>query len=148
METCEQLEVLLSGFVDGELEQDEREQVQRHLEQCHPCALRTISLFQLRNEAAHVQFRDPPPEEWDEHAKGLFEETTRTFGWFFYVVAALFFLILIGCWTWRSFWQNELGWLYAIETVALLAGTICLLAAVLRRRILAQKTERYRDIIR
>jgi anti-sigma factor RsiW len=53
----------LSAFVDGELSPGQSNEVQQHLADCHPCALRVISVTQLKAATAHAGRRFAAPPE-------------------------------------------------------------------------------------
>lgn len=148
MESCESLEVLLSGFVDGELSAAEHERVKQHLEKCHQCALKVIAMNEIKKETGHIQFQDPPPEEWDEHAKGVFEAAGRGLGWIFYIVGAALYLVLIVSVLWGALVDREPSWKFAVVALSLLAGTAWLFIAVLNQRLKVRRTDRYKDIVR
>jgi hypothetical protein len=148
VEPCESLEILLCGFVDGELSPAEHERVRQHLTECHGCALKVIAMNAMREHTKHVQFQDPPPEEWDEHAKGLFETAGRGLGWLFYIVGFVLYLILIVSALWECLVDREPGWGFVLVVFSLLAGTVWLFTAVFYQRLRARATDRYKDIVR
>jgi anti-sigma factor RsiW len=53
----------LSAFVDGELSPAEANGVQQHLVDCHPCALRVLSVMQLKAATGRAGQRFTPPPE-------------------------------------------------------------------------------------
>jgi anti-sigma factor RsiW len=53
----------LSAFVDGELSSGESNGVRQHLADCHPCALRVISVTQLKAATARAGQRFAAPPE-------------------------------------------------------------------------------------
>ncbi len=148
MGTCENLEELLSGYIDGELNDSDRQRVKQHLAECHQCAMKVIEMNELRHQIGHIQFQDPPPELWDEHAKGLFETSTRGLGWLLYVVGGILYVLAVVSFLWKALTTGKCDWRFVVGLFALLGGTVFLLVAVLQQRIRALKTDRYRDIIR
>jgi len=148
VEPCESLEVLLSGFVDGELSGVDRERVRQHLDECHRCALKVIAMNEIKRETAHIQFQDPPPEQWNEHSKGLFEATGRGVAWILYLVGGVLYLVLVASALWGAIVDREAGWKLALAGLLILAGTVSLFVAVLSQRLKARRTDRYRDIVR
>ncbi len=148
MGNCEHLEELLSGYVDGELNESDRLRVKQHLAECHQCALKVIAMNEMKHNTAHIQFQDPPPEVWDEHAKGIFERSTRGLGWILYVAGAILYIVAMVSFLWKSLVTGKGDWRFIVGIFALLGGTVFLLVAVLQQRIRALGTDRYRDIIR
>jgi hypothetical protein len=105
-------------------------------------------MTQIKSETAHIQFQDPPPEEWDEHARGVFEAASRGLGWVFYVVGGVLCLLLIVVALWGALVDRGPGWEFAAVALSLLAGTVWLFVAVFYQRLKAWRTDRYRDIVR
>ena len=146
MTSCDSVETLLSGFVDRELSPNDHQRVRQHVEECHPCALKVIAMYQMKNATAHIQFRDPPREEWDECSKGLFETSSRGFGWVLYIVAAGMYLIFLVSVLWGAL--NDPAWEMAVVGLSFIAGTVVLFIAILSQRLKTRRTDPYKDIIR
>jgi anti-sigma factor RsiW len=53
----------LDAFIDGELSPSEAREVQQHLAECHPCALRVLSATQLKAATARAGQRFAAPPE-------------------------------------------------------------------------------------
>lgn len=53
----------LSAFIDGELSSSEAEEIQQHLADCHPCALRVLTATQLKAATARAAQRFAAPPE-------------------------------------------------------------------------------------
>jgi len=53
----------LNAFIDGELSSNEAHEVQQHLTDCHPCALRVLSATQLKAATARASQRFAAPPE-------------------------------------------------------------------------------------
>jgi anti-sigma factor RsiW len=54
---------MLNAFIDGELSSSEWHEVQQHLAECHPCALRVLSATQLKAATARAGLRFAAPPE-------------------------------------------------------------------------------------
>ncbi|MFH1741338.1 MAG: zf-HC2 domain-containing protein [bacterium] len=148
MTSCDSLETLLSGYIDGELTPEDHQRVKKHLEECHSCALKVIAMNEMKTQMSHVQFRDPPPEEWDEHAKGMFETAGRGLGFSFYIVAGLMYLVILVNVLWKALVVGECDWRLALLLAGLLGGTILLFVTVFTQRLKARRTDPYKDLVR
>ena len=58
--TCDQIRPKLSAYVDGELPEDERENVRRHLDTCLSCAQELRELEETAELLGHLEQADPP----------------------------------------------------------------------------------------
>jgi anti-sigma factor RsiW len=74
-------EALLSGWVDGMLTQQERQQVQLHLDTCALCRRELADLVALRDAARHTPFLVPADEQWSELPKTTGSRVLRLSGW-------------------------------------------------------------------
>ena len=69
----------LSAFVDGELSPDEMERTEQHLIDCHPCALRVLSVTQLKAATASAgRSVAAPPEALARLAAQLRQQPAKT----------------------------------------------------------------------
>jgi hypothetical protein len=57
-------EETLSEYVDGLLQQDERERIEEHLRRCGECTLTVAELQHLISAAGSLPSMDPPPAVW------------------------------------------------------------------------------------
>ncbi|HXH05438.1 MAG TPA: zf-HC2 domain-containing protein, partial [Vicinamibacterales bacterium] len=71
MPGCEAFEVRVSALVDGELDAVERARVEAHLEACAACRSLLADLRELRQRAARLEARRPPPDLWPRIAAAL-----------------------------------------------------------------------------
>ncbi len=108
--------IQLSAFIDGELSPSELQAIQRHLTECHPCALQVLSAAQLKAVTARASQRFlPPPEVLKRLASQLVpQETTKparawSFGhWAWSAIAAVLAIAVSSIVWWQMRQANNL----------------------------------------
>lgn len=137
----EEFEVLLSGYLDGELGPAERERFELMLQERPSRRDDLASMQQLVAGTAAVYAGVRPPDAaWDDFLNGVYNRLERRAGWIFLCIGiaglAIFGLVEFVFEPWAS----------AIEKIILAApviGLAVLFISVLRHRLHARKTDRY-----
>ncbi len=146
---CEYFQMLMMGYIDGELNPGEVESLKDHLNQCHDCRIeleRYKMLKQITDSMAVVTFED---RLWDGYWAGIYNRLERGIGWFISLIGSLI-LILGGA---IVFWNRFLldsgvpVWLRAGILISI-TGLVVLFGSAARERMRAMKLERYKDVRR
>jgi len=140
---CQHIEELLSGYLDNELSQQESQRVTVHMHQCDSCN----ELFeQLQNLQGSIQKTQYPEMELEKLHRLLNDSTSRNLqniSWFA-IIASLATLLVFGLY---EFWNNSVMTWYERLTISMfLGGGLGLFATVLRQRLIARKTDKYRKV--
>ena len=143
MSNCGQIDERLSGYLDGELTQGERQRVEIHLESCLKCREAFQEMARLRVAVGELRFGELSQQDWSEMMTDVTVRTTRGAGWILYVVG-----ILVLC--------GYAGYCFAVdETIdalvksgvgAVVVGCFLLFVSVLRERLMTRKTDKYEDV--
>ncbi len=59
MKQCEQIQIQLSAFLDGELDQVSKERINRHLKRCQYCSNKHAALSNLKAQLKEATFNAP-----------------------------------------------------------------------------------------
>lgn len=140
-EPCHDFEVLISGYLDGELATEEKRVLEEHMDTCAACRCEFDSLQSLVIGTARALRVDEPPEAvWDEFLDSLYNRMERRSGWLLVILGSLA-LIVYGIFLYFTEpWGSALEkMLVAIPSV----GLVLLFVSVLRQRLRASKTDRY-----
>jgi len=139
----EQVQQMLSAFLDEELTQAESQRVRIHLEDCEECRRRFAQLESLRRATTDLEFAAPLEAKMDELHERISVQAPRRAGWGFLLVG------LLG-------WLVYALYLFVIDPPAatpanLIAGAFviglaCLLVSVARQRWLELPHDRYRGV--
>lgn len=144
-EACAKVDELLSGYLDDELTQKDRQRVDIHLAGCKRCTARLAELDTVRVSVGKLGLEMNPEdrERWRKAMDNAFDRTARGIGWILVVGAVL----LLGGYAGYQFLLADLEPpLVKWAVVALYLGLGVLLLSVVRQRLSARKTDRYKDV--
>lgn len=145
-ETCDRMQALMSGHLDGELGPDETALVEAHVAECEACAAEFGRMKVLVSAASGLVVEAVPDEVWDTFLDNVYNRLERRTGWWILLAGlvvlacALVYLFVIVPWV-------PLALKVSISVV--FAGLTVLFISVLRERLFKAKTDRYsRDVKR
>jgi len=135
-------EVLLSGYLDGELTQAEEQRVRIHLED-HPDARALLEGMRRTREATMTtRLKVPEDIQWDERARGPLSLLTRRLGWLM-LIAWTVGVAAYGLWQFFTSPEHLVEKLVAASAVS---GFGLLFVSVLLDRVRDARTDRYRRV--
>jgi len=134
---------LLSGFVDGELTQQERQRVRLHCEECNECRENLANLRALRERIGKAQLSEVGEDKWRETMNDSRVQTPRTIGWLLFIAGLL---VVAGIVLVQLFFNDEIPLGVKLLMVAIYGGLATLLYSVLRQRLIERKTDKYKDV--
>ncbi len=142
---CAKIEVGLSGYLDGELTQQEAQQIEVHLDTCGNCRRILDELREVREAARRLEIRQPGKSEWMAMETHILQRVTRRVGW----------LILI---VWTTMTAAYGAFQYAMSPAeplfhkilvfGLFLGIALLFFSVLMERIRESRTDRYKGVLK
>ena len=148
--SCETIQPLITGYLDGELSADQQAELDAHLAQCGQCRRDLEELRQLKDNLAGMSFREPGDDELERFWQNVYNRTERGVGWILFTVGAIALLsfgtiMLIT----KLFADSEVSWIVKIGVVAVISGAVLLFVSILRERLTVRKTDKYsKEIMR
>lgn len=143
---CEDIQILMSGKIDGELSPNETAQLETHLNTCDDCRSEYEKLRTLAAAASNLYVPLPHDEIWDNFSERVYNRFERKLGWILFLIGII---ALLGFGMYQA---AVLPWAsLPVKILTALAGTglITLLVSVLRQRLAVLKEDRYsRDVLR
>ena len=133
----------LSGYLDGELTQQEKQRVDLHLEDCEACSGMLRELENLRQRLGGSGLSRKYEDEWREDTDDLGVKLSRGIGWLLLIGAVL----IIGGFVVYQFLADpgvSGTWKFVIS--AFYVGLAGLFVSVLRQRLIERKTDKYKDV--
>ncbi|MDP6905384.1 MAG: zf-HC2 domain-containing protein [Verrucomicrobiota bacterium] len=144
---CEDTEALLSGYLDGELTQGDRQRVEVIMEDCQDCAKTFEEMKKLRNEIGGIQYEYMTEAERLKAAKDPVAETGASLG---QVLVIGGFIIFYGSCIYLALKgilaDPDTPLFMKIGLPAMFLGFGILLTSVIIDRIRASKTDPYKDV--
>jgi anti-sigma factor RsiW len=134
---------LLSGFVDGELTQQERQRVTLHCSECSECREILANLRELRARIGKAGLSEVGEDKWRETMNDPTVQTTRSIGWIL-MIAGL--LVVAGIGLFGFIVASDISIGMKLIIAAIYGGLAMLLYSVLRQRLIERKTDKYKDV--
>ena len=144
---CEDTEALLSGYLDGELTQGDRQRVEVITEDCQDCAQTLEDMRKLRGEIGGIEYEHMTEAERLRAAKDPVAEAganigqVLVIGGFVIFYGTLIFFVLKGMLA-----EPNTPLFMKIGLPAIFIGMGILLTSVIIDRIKASKTDPYKDV--
>ncbi|MCF6225562.1 MAG: hypothetical protein L3J22_04565 [Xanthomonadales bacterium] len=134
---------LLSGLLDGELTQQQRQLVKLHCEICIECRENLENLRELRQRISDSRLSELGEDLWRENMNDKKVTTPRSIGWLMLIggllaIAGIFLIAFI--------FSGEIHIGMKVIIIAIYGGLATLLYSVLRQRLIEQKTDKYKDV--
>ena len=139
----EHVDEMLSGFVDGELTQQQRQWVTLHCESCKECSENLERLREIRNRIAGASLSEIGEDKWRESMNENTVQTTRSLGWILFIAGIL---IIAGIGVVQFLFDDGIGVGMKLLIVAIYGGLGLLFFSVLRQRLIERKTDKYEDV--
>ena len=140
---CQHTEELLTGYLDGELTQQESQRVAVHIEQCEDCRKTLRQLQQLQQAVQETQYPNLEQEKLETMMNDLTSKSLQGIAWFA-LSAGLAMIIAFAVY---AFWiDTGMPWYHKLAMSLIWGGGIGLFVSVLRQRLIALKTDKYRRV--
>ena len=134
---------LLSGFVDGELTQQQRQLVTLHCDECAECRENLSRLRALRERIKNASLSEVGEDKWRETMNDNTVQTARSIGWLLFIAGLL---AIAGIGLFVFIFDDEIPVGMKLIMVAIYGGLATLLFSVLRQRLIERKTDKYKDV--
>lgn len=135
---------LLSGFIDGELTQQDRQRVQLHIDGCKKCSADVDELRLLRQTVGKARLSRLDDDVWREAMDDTMVKASRGIGWLL-VVGAVLLGAGLGVYELVSS-PSSMSLLEKMIVGGVYGGMLLIFISVLRQRLIERKTDRYKDV--
>ena len=137
------LDELLSGFVDGELTQQDRQRVTLHCDECDECRENLENLRTLRERIGKAPLSEVGEDKWRETMGDSRVQTPRSIGWVMFIAGLL---AIAGIGLVGFIFSSDIPIGMKLIIIAIYGGLSTLLYSVLRQRLIERKTDKYKDV--
>ena len=134
---------LLSGFVDGELTQQQRQLVSLHCDGCEECRETLAKLREIRQSIGKAQLSEVGEDKWRETMNDNTVQTTRNIGWLIFIAGVL---AIAGIGVFGFLFSDEIAFGMKLIIIGVYGGLALLFFSVLRQRLIERKTDKYKDV--
>ncbi len=134
---------LLSGYIDGELTQQQRQRVEIHCGNCPQCDSELDDLRVLRERVGKSRLSELGEDIWREQMDDTTVKLTRGIGWLMFIGGVL---IIAGYGIYEFVIDTSMGLGVKLLFAAIYGGLGALFISVLRQRLIERKTDKYKDV--
>jgi anti-sigma factor RsiW len=140
---CKQVDELLSGYVDGELSQQQSQFVALHLATCSTCQQTLTSIEELKMTIKQVSYPAMEQQQLNAVLQDLSSQRMQQFSWFALISGILICIIFA---VYQFFIDSTTPWYFKLSISLIWGGIIGLFLSVLRQRLLIRKTDKYNKV--
>ena len=139
----EQIQRMLSAFLDDELTQADSQRLRLHLEDCRECRGALDEMKRLQQLTSEMKFRNPPEGPMEALEQRVSVQAPRKIGWGLVIVGLAAWVIYL-----LALVLRNPRWPTIPELLAggIGAGLLSLFLSVLRQRLLERPHDRYRKV--
>lgn len=134
---------LLSGYIDGELTQQERQRVEIHCGNCPQCDSDLAELRALRVQVGESRLSELGEDIWREQMEDTTVKLTRGIGWLMFIGGILVFA---GYGIYEFVIDTSMALEVKLLFAAVYGGLGAIFISVLRQRLIERKTDKYKDV--
>lgn len=147
--TCHDYKDLMMGYLDNELNNEQRHQFEEHLAGCSECNNELNEFRKLKAITDEVTLVEPEDKIWQDYWSGVYNRIERRVGWIVFSVAAILLSIYGGFKLIEEIITDpSVGILLKAGLLVLIAGLAILLVSVSRERLHIWQKDRYRNVRR
>lgn len=133
----------LSGYLDGELTQQEVQSVDLHLSACPQCRGMLGELEDLRRRMGQSGLSQKYEDKWRESMNDTGVQLTRGIGWLLVVGVMLIVAAVV---IFQFIMDPGPGGFVKFLVCTFYLGLAALFVSVLRQRLIERKTDKYKDV--
>jgi len=142
--SCEDYKHLMTGYLDGELPDAQRERLESHLRACEACTGELEEFRTIKEHLTMIKFKEPSDTELERYWSRVYNRLERGVGWILFSLGA----IVVLCWAAFAFIDEmikdpDISWVLKIGVVSLIVGAVVLFVSLVRERLTVRKTDKY-----
>ena len=143
------INIMLAGYVDGELTQDEMLLFESYLKDDPELRKELETFRKLKEITGAMKYADIPESVWEGYWASVYKRMERGFGWILMSISVVLFAA-IGCYyLFLDFFLNpETSIIIKIAVGTGLLGLIVMLVSIVREHLFAYKRDRYHEVKR
>ena len=141
--TTEHVGELLSGYIDGELTQQQRQHVTLHCSGCAQCRADLAELRALKERISDTPLSELGEDQWRENMNDTMGQLSRGVGWLLFIAG----LLIAGFYAlYHLIMDTGMSLVEKFIIFGVYGGLAVLLFSVLRQRLIERKSDKYKDV--
>ena len=142
--SCDEFKPMMMGYLDGELQPEQRVRFENHVAACGDCALELAEFRKVKEELAMMNFQEPSDAELERYWHSIYNRLERGLGWILFSLGAIVLLCYGGFKLVEEMVKDpNVALLVKAGVLALVFGVVILFVSLLRERLTVWKVDRY-----
>ncbi len=143
----QKIKELISPYSEGELNEEEKKQVERHLQECSECQKEYEEMGKFEEVMGKMRLKNPPKEAWKMYWSSVYNRLERRIGWILFSIGAIIILFFGGYKLVESLVQApDIPIFFKIAILSVLGGLVILVVSLVREQLFVRKRERYKEV--
>ncbi len=143
----QKIKELISSYYDKELDEEQRNNVEKHLEECSECRKEFEEMGKFEEVMSKMELRKPPKEAWKLYWASVYNRLGRRIGWILLSIGAMIILFFGGYKMVEGIIQDpSTPLLLKAGILVFLGGIVVLLVSLIREQLFVRKRERYKEV--
>ena len=138
-----EIEVLLSGYLDGELTQQERQKIDVYLERDERYREILAELERVKTETERLHYEEPSSGDWRTMEKSLVQDVSRGLGW---IILSIWAVALTSYGLWELAAAPDEPLIGKLLVFGFFLGVALLFCSVLTQRMRESRTDKYKGV--
>ena len=138
---------LISSYYDGELQEEKKRTLKKHLKECLECRKEFEEMGKLEEVMSKMELKKPPKEVWQIYWTSIYNRLERRIGWILFSIGAIILIFFGGYKAVEGIIHDPATpLLLKLGILTAMAGIVVLLVSLLRERLFVRKRERYKEV--
>jgi len=140
---CDEVAEKLSGFIDRELTQQQAQEIGLHIDNCDGCGKLHSDLLNLQTDIKKIHIEGGDEVLLEKILQDPGAQQTQQWGWMLFIIGSSIMVVYA---IYEFLINTELTSFEKMAIGFLGIGGLLLLISVIRQRLIASKTDKYKDI--
>ncbi|MBC8358379.1 MAG: zf-HC2 domain-containing protein [Candidatus Aminicenantes bacterium] len=143
----QQIKKLISSYYDGELDEEQKKIIKKHLEDCPECQKEFEEMGKFEEVMSKMELKKPPKEAWKIYWTSVYNRLERRIGWILFSIGVMILLFFGGYKMVEEIIKDpSISFLLKAGILAVLGGVVVLLVSLIREQLFVRKRERYKEV--
>ncbi len=147
--TCRDNKDLMMAYLDGELDDAQKNTLEAHLKTCPQCQSELDEFNKLKDLTDSISLAEPEDHVWEHYWDNVYNRAERHLGWILSSLGGIVLFIYGGYLATKTIIMNPgVDLIFKVCLVVLIVGCAILFVSVLRERLYFWQKDRYKDVRR
>lgn len=143
----QQIKELISSYYDGELDEEQKKVIKKHLENCPECQNEFEEMGKFEEVMSKMELKKLPKEAWKIYWTSVYNRLERRIGWILFSIGVMILLFFGGYKMVEEIIKDpSISFLLKAGILAVLGGVVVLLVSLIREQLFVRKRERYKEV--